>query len=740
MTRNPFTNRKMIRDRIRFYGRGEELRQAIDHIVSSECCSLVGEPKIGKSSLLWFLRDEHTVCEMGIDPQNYVMVYFDFQLDPGITQLMLWQTLLAELVGTVTDDALCEEIQRLRRQTSIRFTALRSVLKKVTGEGYKVVFLFDEFDYIVDNRSSFDVDFFSGLRSLANELGVVYVTASRIGLRELLSHDRRASSPFFNIFAEIRLGLLKKREATALILQSNMPIEPSLSAEVNYILQEAGGHPFVLQILCYHLFNAKGDQDVLAQNDLGKAASRSLDQLFPFFEDIWSRMQPAQKQAILVTAGLKPATPIDRIVLRELGKQGYVVFRDEGPSIFCELFGDFLRTRTEQTSGGRVPTSHTDLSRGTEKLNVSFDALLSEEENMTSGGFRKGHALIIGIANYPRVHKLPETVLKDARDIHDLLRSPTQCGYLDTNVQLLLDDQATAEGIQDGMCWLAGLADSSDTVLIFFSGHGGRVESGLLTGDYLIPYNYDAANPSTTAISGEELTGLLRNIRAQRLVIFFDCCYSGGAGETKAMGLEQVVFKSRLEETYYERLAQGIGRVIVASSRSDEESLVLQGMDNSLFAHCLLKALQGGARTRCDGLIRVFDVFDYISEEVPAHGPQHPIFRATDLENNFPIALYLGGKQVEKGLRPALSQPTAVDRRALRKAMVRAFSLEELDVMCADVEQALLDDGIELQVNLEMVGGTSKSGRVLNLIRHLDRRGYLIYLVTFVRRERPGVI
>jgi len=355
-------------------------------------------------------------------------------------------------------------------------------------------------------------------------------------------------------------------------------------------------------------------------------------------------------------------------------------------------------------------------------------------------GFKDGYALIMGIANYPKVRRLSETVLKDARDMDSLLRSSAHCGYLGTNVRLLLEDQATTSGIRDGLRWLADTAGPGDTALIFFSGHGGRVESGPQAGNYLIPYDCDPANLSGTAIAGEELTALLRHVQAQRLLILFDACYSGGTGETKDLGLEQADFKSGLEENYYERLAQGAGRVIMASSRSDEASLVLHGMENSLFTHYLLEALRGNAHTRGDGLIRVFDVFDYVSEEIPARGLQHPIFKATDLENNFPIALYLGGKQVEPSTRPAMPRRTAVDKRALREAMLQALSLEDLEILCADVEQDLADDGIGVQVNLEMVGGTGKAGKTLNLIQYLDRRGYLAYLVTAVRRVRPGII
>jgi hypothetical protein len=79
----------------------------------------------------------------------------------------------------------------------------------------------------------------------------------------------------------------------------------------------------------------------------------------------------------------------------------------------------------------------------------------------------------------------------------------------------------------------------------------------------------------------------------------------------------------------------------------------------------------------------------------------------------------------------------AVDKRVLREAMILAFNLEDLELLCADLNQDLLNDGIELQMNLDMVGGNGKSSKVLNLIEYLDRRGYSVYLVNAVRRARP---
>ena len=107
-------------------------------------------------------------------------------------------------------------------------------------------------------------------------------------------------------------------------------------------------------------------------------------------------------------------------------------------------------------------------------------------------------------------------------------------------------------------------------------------------------------------------------------------------------------------------------------------------------------------------------------------------------------------EQVAQDLERIVRQPAdqarprpasdAVDKVALREAIIRSFGSTDLDLLCADVEQDLANDGIELQVNTAVVGGDSLPGQVLELIQHLDRRGYLDYLVNAVRRARPGTI
>lgn len=360
--------------------------------------------------------------------------------------------------------------------------------------------------------------------------------------------------------------------------------------------------------------------------------------------------------------------------------------------------------------------------------------------------FTHGYALVIGVASYPHIRPLPFTVLNDAADIADMLKRPDRAGYVADHVRLLLDEQATKAAMLDGLKWLAEQTTGESTAVVFFSGHGGRVNEGGAAVNYLLPYNTKADALKETAIRSDELTDALRAIHAGRLVVILDACHSGGAGEAKdALAPDVEVVKGNPTDDLYEELRRGEGRVILASCRSVELSYVLPNARNSLFTQCLLEAIDGRARHRGDGTVRIFDLAEYVMEEVPAryHRRQHPIFKAQDVDANFPVTLLMGGDKSLAPAPPLTPLNTSVDRTALREFLVAHKTLDELDILCADIEQELEHDGIKLRVSLDTVGIGRRATvqyAALNLIDYLRRNGRLAYLVRRLRKEYPGEI
>ena len=176
----------------------------------------------------------------------------------------------------------------------------------------------------------------------------------------------------------------------------------------------------------------------------------------------------------------------------------------------------------------------------------------------------------------------------------------------------LLDDRATKAAIFQELAALAACCDSESTVFLYFSSHGGRLESGLYAGEYLAPVDIlytSVESVAHTAIASADFTAALRSIPARKVVVIFDCCHSGGIGQPKDATVPAI--KTGLSESYYDALKRGQGRVILASSRSSEYSYILPGADNSLFTMHLLTGLQGGIQCT-DGLVRIFDLFEYL--------------------------------------------------------------------------------------------------------------------------------
>jgi hypothetical protein len=207
----------------------------------------------------------------------------------------------------------------------------------------------------------------------------------------------------------------------------------------------------------------------------------------------------------------------------------------------------------------------------------------------------------------------------------------------------LLDADATLHNLRQALAAVTARSQPQDTVVIYFSGHGAILRDLATPESALLPVDTIRNDLRSSSLTEAEFTDALRAIKSERLVVLLDACHSDGAGSFKGENPDGILSFGYSEKSL-SRLAQGIGRVLIASSRESETSLIFHGARNSLFTEHLLAALRGGAATTRDGLIRVFEVFNYVAEKVKSATPsQHPIFKASNLEDNFPIALECGG-------------------------------------------------------------------------------------------------
>lgn len=258
-----------------------------------------------------------------------------------------------------------------------------------------------------------------------------------------------------------------------------------------------------------------------------------------------------------------------------------------------------------------------------------------------------GYALVVAIAHYNHINGLPTAVLNDATDVASVLTSSSYCGYDSSNVRLLRDGEASLSNLRDSLSWLSTVAGPEDSVVVYFSGHGTRFQdSGGTLQSALLPVDAQLSQLSNTSLPESDFSSALKSISSARLLVLLDACHSGGSASFKKPDHDDRP-DFGFDEKALGHLAEGVGRVVIASSRASETSLVFPSARNSVFTQHLLEALKGEMPTVGDGVVRVFEIFNHVASKVKrtTSDRQHPIFKASDLEVNFPVALDKGGSK-----------------------------------------------------------------------------------------------
>jgi len=298
---NPFTFGNPIRQPDRFYGRKQEIRQIVNRLLSSahESTSIVGERRIGKTSLLYYLSDPPIAEGLGLTSDKFCLVYVDFQGLTDITPQRFWQRVLGKMARSICDESLKTPIEALSRQPEFDLFDLEDTFEKSQRHGLTHVLLLDEFEYVTQNPN-FKPDFFGGLRALAIHHGVALIPATRRDLMDLCHSEEIKGSPFFNIFANVVLRPLTNTEVTELIDGYTQGCEFSLSLEEKEMIVEmGGGYPFFVQMAGYYL--VEGKLQGLVGNDLKKYLVTNYDQQAnSHFNYLWAHCSESEKIALLI--------------------------------------------------------------------------------------------------------------------------------------------------------------------------------------------------------------------------------------------------------------------------------------------------------------------------------------------------------------------------------------------------------------------------------------------------------
>jgi hypothetical protein len=349
---NPFYYGGTLKESRLFVGRKREVAEICEAIAASASVSLVGERKVGKSSLLLYLADPSVEHKNGLDPARYIFAYFDFVGYPTITPTELWRRLLGEILSQPSASALTNQVRTLLAQEKTELADLERLLKGVRDAGLNLVILFDEFDTAATNPN-FDQAFFGGLRNLS-KYPLSYLVASHRTLSELrFAHPEAIVSPFFNIFRRVTLSGFTPGEVETLLTGSLAGTGITFSAGDREMLGfMADSHPFFLQMMAYFLFDAyRYDHLRDGRVDYRWVQDRMRDNSVEHFRYYWEGSEAGEK-LILATLSLLESEELERYrlypagddpMLRRLRERVLVVEDQQGKSrLFSMLFNQWI--------------------------------------------------------------------------------------------------------------------------------------------------------------------------------------------------------------------------------------------------------------------------------------------------------------------------------------------------------------------------------------------------------------
>lgn len=200
------------------------------------------------------------------------------------------------------------------------------------------------------------------------------------------------------------------------------------------------------------------------------------------------------------------------------------------------------------------------------------------------GAQAKTFAVCVGLSDYPGTANDLRVSAGDAVAVSNLFASNGNC-----RVSILTNSKATGNRVCQLMEQTYRAAGANDVVVLFFSGHG--YPGGL--------YCYDGQ------LSYDRIINVMKKSKAKSKVIMADACYSGRMRDDSNQSLNS---KNVL---------------LFLSSRSNETSLEMGGMKNSLFTYYLVQGLKGKADYSRDRTVTAKELFKYVHTKVVSDSRQH---------------------------------------------------------------------------------------------------------------------
>jgi len=283
--------------------------------------------------------------------------------------------------------------------------------------------------------------------------------------------------------------------------------------------------------------------------------------------------------------------------------------------------------RLEDGREGWVATSAVRVDQGSRALSTAATPAVAVPLQPDGTGW----AAVIGINTYqhPEIPALSYAV-NDARSVAAALE---RLGFTAERIFLLLDAQATRQGIESVLYDRLRAAGVNDRLFVFFAGHGETM--ALPHGDtegFLLPHDANPRNLFTTAISMSDVRRIGQRIAAKHILFAVEACYSG-------FTVAQARSPQRVDTNYLQLILQDPAVQVITAGKSGEK--VYEERGHGLFTMQLLKAFEGYADADQNGVLLTTELAAFLQSRVmrETEGRQHPQFGQLAGEGQFVFVL-----------------------------------------------------------------------------------------------------
>ena len=245
-------------------------------------------------------------------------------------------------------------------------------------------------------------------------------------------------------------------------------------------------------------------------------------------------------------------------------------------------------------------------------------------------------ALIVAVNEYDQ--EALRNLLAPAADAEALGRVLGDRQIGEFNVQVVRNEPAHV--IEGHIEELFSESRSDDVLLVHFSGHGLKSESGEL---FFAASNTRPNRLGSTAVSADFVQRCMRASRSRSVVLLLDCCYGGAFSQgamVRASGDANV-----LDSFPQEGTGGGRGRAVITASSAMEYAFEGEQLADdqhrrpSVFTNALVEGLATGDADRDeDGWISLNELYDYVFDKVREQNPHQTPGRKVELEGDLYLA------------------------------------------------------------------------------------------------------